>query len=374
MPTCSNHISMLASIIAFQGRGGMNNAASQTNPGGSILDKPLDKGMSSATFDPADMGMAPISASLMVAGHAAPAEFFAAMYNKEKKQVEMMPVCGRGDVFQPQWITRMEDAGMSKLYVYLAEAEAVQEYLERAAGDLIDAPDITRRKKMAVIQELASLNLRLVFGSDMSPRSMTTASTKAQTTVDQLLRVPELLTNLSSVLASDYSLYSHSVNCCMLAMAFGTYLHLPESRIHTLGVGGLLHDVGMAKLPKDLLRKKEELTQAEMRQIQSHVQIGYKLLMPVSSVSLDVLKIVLHHHENADGTGYPQGLHADRIPYQARVIRLVDAYVAMTSERPYRDLRGAFDAAAELIEAMTDHFGKDLVPPFIRFLGSHFVA
>lgn len=341
----------------------------------SVLDRDLDRGLLSVSFDPAKLGMATVSADFLVPGEESPADFFLAMFNKQKRQVEMMPACGKGETFQEKWRAKLKKAEQKKLYVSLEEAPALVKYFDRTAAAVIDNPDATRREKVCLIQEMATLNLQLLFGSDLSTKNLKRAADSAEQTVSQLARDPKLLMNLSAVLKSDFNIYSHCVNACMLAMAFGRQLKLPESMVGALGIGGLLHDVGMTKVPRETLDKEGELTAEEMAKIKQHPRHGYDLLMSIPTVSYDVLMMVLHHHENADGTGYPSGLKAANIPYLARLLRVVDSYDAMTSSRPYHNTPlSPYEAAQTMIANRVEVFGKDTVPAFIGFLGGRYIA
>ena len=340
----------------------------------SILDRPLDRGLFSVDFDPADLGMAPVAYEFLVTGQEAPADLFLALFNRDTKQVEMQPACVKGDIFRDKWRQRLEKAGQGKLYVRMDDAPALQDYFNRCSAAIMSDPKATRRKKVTMIQEMAGLNLQLLFGSDLKPKDLEKAVDNSRDTVGRLAREPQLLSKLTEVLKSDYSVYSHSVNVSLLAMAFGRYIGLPESQVMGLGVGGMLHDIGMAKIPPGVLRKEEALSEAELKMIRAHARQGYQMLLPVSAVSVDVLKMILLHHENADGTGYPEGRTAKNTPFLARILRVVDAYDGMTSPRHYKKARPAVQAAHTLLESMQDQFGTDIVPSFIRFLGSPYVA
>jgi HD-GYP domain-containing protein (c-di-GMP phosphodiesterase class II) len=156
----------------------------------------------------------------------------------------------------------------------------------------------------------------------------------------------------------------------MLGMAFGKYLGFDESRVMALGLGGMLHDVGMAKVPGSLADKEGELTPREKAALRQHPRLGYKMLLPIGAVSYDVLMIVQHHHENADGSGYPAGLPASKVPMPARIVRIIDAYDIMTSNRPDQPAMLPSEAAAVLLGDDMPLYGADLVPEFVRFLGS----
>ena len=340
----------------------------------SILDRPLDQGMLSLSFEPAELGMCAISVEMLAVDEPVPSDLYLALYNAEKRRVEMRSVCSQGEPFRQLWRDRLQRADQQKLYVQLSEPRRLHDYFTEHSDKIIDHPKITRRKKISLVQEMAMFNLQLFFGSSMEPRDLNNMVERSQLTVGRLARDPQLLNSLSEILRADYSTYAHCVNVCMLAMAFGSYLGLHPSRVHSLGMGGLLHDVGMARVPRRILDKRGILTRDEQMAIKRHPRLGYDMLVSVSSVPYDVLMVVLHHHENADGSGYPSGFTAARIPDLAKLLRVVDTYDAMTSMRPYHDALPAYDAATTLIQSMPDQFGADLVPKFIRFLGSPYIA
>ena len=339
-----------------------------------ILDRPLDQGMLSLSFDPTELGLCPMSVEMLVVDQPAPSDLYLALYNADKKRVEMRSVCAQGEVFRQLWRDRLHRADLQKVYVQLSDARRLHDYFTQNSGRIIEDPKITRRKKVSVVQEMAMFNLQLFFGSSLEPRDLASMVERSQDTVGRMARDPQLLSSLSEVLRTDYSTYAHSVNVCMLAMAFGSYLGLHPSRVHSLGMGGLLHDVGMAKIPRRILEKRDPLNHEEHLAIRRHPRLGYDMLVSISAIPYDVLMIILHHHENEDGSGYPSGITTPRIPDLAKLLRVVDSFDAMTSMRPYHDAVPAFDAASTLIKSMPEQFGVDLVPKFIRFLGSPYVA
>ena len=111
--------------------------------------------------------------------------------------------------------------------------------------------------------------------------------------------------------------------------------------------GALLHDIGKLALPDRLLHKPGPLTREEYEQVKYHASIGAEMLEAVDCAE-PLPSIVRHHHENWDGSGYPDGLAGSEIPFGARVLSVVDCYDALTSERPYRP-RLSHERALEMI-------------------------
>lgn len=338
----------------------------------SILDARLKRAGRRVTFNPADLGMAPLSLHVLVPGHPVPADLFLARYDPETGRTEMVPAATKGDQFQARWRDNLVNAGQEKVYVALEEEPALSEYFRRHSREIIDDRQTTRKKKAAFLQEMAVLNLKLMFSSDLSARSLSAAAEKTQQQVELMTRDSQVLTRISDVLQRDYSVYTHAVNVCMLAMAYGRFMNLPDSQLRSLGMGGLLLDVGMARVPPAVLEKKTPLTKMELGLIKNHARQGYELLRPIGAVPFDVLMIVLHHHENADGSGYPEGWTAERTPYLTRVIKVIDAYDAMTSERPRRAAWSPYEAGSRIKAKTPQHYSPEIVSSFLRFLASPF--
>jgi HD-GYP domain-containing protein (c-di-GMP phosphodiesterase class II) len=134
----------------------------------------------------------------------------------------------------------------------------------------------------------------------------------------------------------DSGLFTHSVNVCMLGMAFVQYLGWPQQEAEIFGLGALLHDIGMAFLPRSTWTKTAPLTTEEQEAIKTHPQRGVKFLENFSDLPGTVFFMVAQHHESDDGAGYPLGLPRQAIHPWARLLKLLDTYEAMTSIRPWR--------------------------------------
>ena len=136
--------------------------------------------------------------------------------------------------------------------------------------------------------------------------------------------------------------------------------------IRVLRRAAVLHDIGKLGVPESLLLKQGKLDEAEWQVMQAHVEIGEQLLAPLRTMG-PVRAIVRHHHERWDGTGYPDGLAGIEIPYLARVFQILDAYDALTHERPYRQPLLP-QAALELLrqEADTGKWDPELLTAYIE--------
>ena len=145
-------------------------------------------------------------------------------------------------------------------------------------------------------------------------------------------------------------------------------LELPEKEINNLKVAILLYDIGTAKLPKDILRKKEPLTSAERNIIKEHPTIAtHDILKPIEEVK-DVLPIIKSHHENLDGSGYPNHIKGDSIPISSQIILLIDAYYALISKRPQRRAYSQTEAFDIIRKDIGRKWDEKLVETFISLV------
>lgn len=133
---------------------------------------------------------------------------------------------------------------------------------------------------------------------------------------------------------------NHGIRVSNLAYHVAKRLGLYEDQCHELAVAGMVHDIGKLRVSGYLYGRDEDtLKIEEMKYVRMHSRLGYEILMRYD-YSDYIVASILHHHENYDGSGYPENLTGDEIPVGARILRVCDVYVALTSDRPYRK---AFD-------------------------------
>jgi HD-GYP domain-containing protein (c-di-GMP phosphodiesterase class II) len=133
----------------------------------------------------------------------------------------------------------------------------------------------------------------------------------------------------------DYTYY-HSVNVAVISIVIGAAEGLGKTALYQLGLGALLHDIGKVFVPKEILEKPGKLTPEEFEEIKKHSFLGNRYLREKWNVPGESNVAVLSHHEKYNGTGYPYGIKADKIPYFARIVAVADVYDALTSDRAYR--------------------------------------
>lgn len=171
--------------------------------------------------------------------------------------------------------------------------------------------------------------------------------------------------------AKDPYTKGHSQRVGDLAYEFARHLGIAEGRAERIRVAGLLHDIGKLAVPESLLNKPGPLTRDEFMKVIDHPVIGEEICRPLGSVA-SVLALIRHHHERFDGRGYPDSLAGEAIPYEVRLLSIVDAYDALTSDRAYRPAPLTHQAAVETLqrEAAAGKWDPRLVSEFVSKFGS----
>ncbi|GAP96196.1 response regulator [Leptolyngbya sp. NIES-2104] len=160
----------------------------------------------------------------------------------------------------------------------------------------------------------------------------------------------------------------HCERLVMRGKAFGEFLGLTRSQIRDLMWGGYLHDIGKVGIPDHVLLKKGRLTAEEFQIMKQHVLIGEKICQPLRTMR-GVVPIIRHHHERWDGSGYPDGLEGDRIPFLAQVFQIIDIYDALRSERPYKKPFPPEEALRIIAQEMKQGWrNPELIKEFGRFI------
>ena len=173
--------------------------------------------------------------------------------------------------------------------------------------------------------------------------------------------------------AKDSYTKGHSERVSEYSVLIGKKLGITSDDIYILRIGGLFHDIGKIGVPDAILTKKEKLTDDEYKQIQNHPLIGEEILSKASIFS-DILPIVKSHHEKFDGTGYPEQLKGEQIPYLARIVSVADAFDAMASRRPYRNIINKQDIINEISNNKHTQFDPNIADAFIDILINNYSA
>lgn len=185
---------------------------------------------------------------------------------------------------------------------------------------------------------------------------------------ESVMRHPGALVSLARLKTADEYSYMHSVAVCALMVALGRQLGLDDGQCRSAGLAGLMHDLGKAAIPLEILNKPGRLSEAEFAIVKEHPQRGHEMLVEGRGAGPELLDVCLHHHERMDGKGYPHGLAGEAISLAARMGAICDVYDAVTSNRPYK---AGWDPAESIarMASWKGHFDSTLFAAFVRSLG-----
>lgn len=187
--------------------------------------------------------------------------------------------------------------------------------------------------------------------------------------VESVFRNQDALLPLARLKHQDSYTFEHSVGVCTLMTTFAKSMKLSREIIQELSLGALLHDVGKALVPDEILNKPAKLSDDEFDRMKAHVAEGIRIVDAVADLPAATRQVVAEHHERFDGRGYPQGLPGGSISLYGQMAAIVDVYDAISSERVYQRGLEPTHALRKLLEWSDHHFDPALVQAFIRTLG-----
>ena len=191
---------------------------------------------------------------------------------------------------------------------------------------------------------------------------------QVKTLINVLKKNRRFLLRLGELDRGSYTyIVCHSVNVSILSVAVGDALKLPSHKLIELGMAGLLHELGMFKLPDTFQNANRPLTDIEKRALSAHPLLGYRVLKELGFPP-NVTLAVLEHHEKENGTGYPQGLTGDKIAMSAKILAVASAYDAQIVSRPFRSARNGYASLVELLKESKQAYDENILRRMIFIL------
>lgn len=267
------------------------------------------------------------------------------------------------------------DVAEGQVAVSVAESEAqVDADLLQAASTRRTIAPVTTAVELERAASICAQSKQAVISMFQEARMGKTidvggAQMMVEEIADSVSRNPGALISLARLKTIDDYTYMHSVAVCAMMVSLAKQLGLDEVTTRIAGMAGLLHDLGKATMPMDVLNKPGKLTDAEFSVIKTHPQEGYRMLLAGNNVDAIVLDVCLHHHEKTDGSGYPKGLKADEISLFAKMGAVCDVYDAITSNRPYKTGWDPAESLRKMAEWANGHFDPKVFQAFVKSLG-----
>ena len=233
----------------------------------------------------------------------------------------------------------------NEIQILLKEGERVQAELENVINSIIN--DVGTGKKI----ELKKVNPIV------------------RDIVDLASENHYLLAGLVLMRRKNQYIYEHALSNAVLMIAFAKTYRMDKETQKNFGIGAMLLDIGMTKIPSKILNKREKLKEHEILEIQRHVQYGYDLLSGVDGINECVLEMIAQHHERMNGSGYQFHLKGEEISLAGQMAAIVDVYNAATSDHGYKKAITPVRALADILLKSDSIFNSELVNIFIKATG-----
>jgi CHASE2 domain-containing sensor protein len=282
---------------------------------------------------------------------------------------------GRLDGSRVDWRPHGQLAAVDSAVAEEVLARRALRVLERpgAPGRAVYVPLLAGRLPVGVLV-VESRSARPL--TDVELRTIGTVASQLALTVRSLRLADELRAVLdasveaiaSAVEARDGYTELHCRRLALFSVSMARRLELPPEEIEAIRLGALLHDVGKIGVPDHILLKAGRFSPDERLQMERHVEIGHRILSPITGLAATTTACVRHHHEKWDGTGYPAGLAREQIPLGARIVAVVDVWDALSTARPYKPAFPQAKVRQILEKDRGTHFDPALVDLFFRVL------
>jgi len=308
---------------------------------------------------------------------AAKRKFISTRLLKEGMRIDQSIVDGTGralikkgaylDDFQIEYLKTKGIGG-----IYIVEGQVDPDELElqipQYTRDLIEKSRVPDKPKVQLsesVKEQLGQGVKQLFEDPSSEKFAESSVNMANELTDSILQEDAVAIDLGMLKVSDEYTFRHSVDVAAVSVMIGKTMGMPPEKLHELGIAGLLHDVGKAKIPAEILNKPGKLTDEEFALMKQHTLFGFQILKEKNKFSNDILMGVLQHHEKINGNGYPLKTGQDAIHPYAKIISVADIFDALNTKRPYKD---PFPRAItmEMLMGMTTELEVDIVKALIN--------
>lgn len=187
--------------------------------------------------------------------------------------------------------------------------------------------------------------------------------------VDSIINSPDALLLMAQLKNKDQYTAQHSMNVCIYAIALGRHLNMSVEALRNLGLCGMMHDMGKMFISLEILNKPGKLLPEEQKIMNTHPTRGWKLLQSTHGMYPGAIDVAYNHHERLDGMGYPRGLKDAQIGFFTRIVAIVDAYDAISSDRVYQNGRPHLETIKILSDISGPHLDEGLTIRFIECIG-----
>ncbi len=272
----------------------------------------------------------------------------------------------KGDPIDLEHLDKYEsEKGIQDFYVHRDDYRQYLLYVERIANSLFKNKASEQSEVVEVIKEMTNLTmLELVVNKQVDAKSVAYAMTTIKGCIDVLAGDPKSLFKIFRLMSGQPYLIKHALTTSVFALLLAKMEKIEtEKNLVNLGLGALIHDIGMTMLTYDP-EEKTELLPEERRELHQHPELGKRMLDSIRAITPEVRMIVMQHHEQPNGHGYPNGLHDKQIYFPAKIVAIADSFSALLSVRPFREEAFTPVKAIEIMQEDRGKFDQALLDKF----------
>ena len=251
------------------------------------------------------------------------------------------------------------------LYISDGDMDHYLDYAFERIDRIVASKSIDTEEKSKIVHGIGKRIVQQLISDPRSGSAITHSKRFVESYTDLIFQSREAANNLFAISSTDSYTFSHSINVCTFCLLLGGKLHRNNRVVlQTLGVGGLLHDIGMTQIDQNIIYKKGRLTSTEWEQVRRHPVLGAEMVRE-HGLPEDVQIIVRNHHERYDGSGYPDGLRGEQIHPLARIAAVAEVYDAITSDRVYGKQQNQVRALMEMTST-SNWFAPEVFEALLR--------
>lgn len=268
-------------------------------------------------------------------------------------------------------LERLRESGTEFVYIATSDWDLVQANLEKNLASVFASEAIPQQSKNLIFSHIIIDCIAEVFKNPKKASAFQKCRTMLERLTFRFEKREELLSHFKKLERQyDKYLLIHTAKVTILAMyVYEKLYRAGHKELVEIGVGAMLHDIGMLQIASNITEKTDALTETEYRRVKLHPRYGYDMLCQVWVTDRIPLDITLSHHERFDGSGYPQGLSGQAIPRPAMLVSICDIYCALTMNRPYRSASSP-EQALKTLKSERKIFDPVIFEGFLRILSA----
>jgi len=269
--------------------------------------------------------------------------------------------------------TRLDEYEQSKgidfLYILESDNAKYSEFIEKWIGKAFsNVKELSNKELNNVLNDIVDIAIiEIHANSNVDEKSLNYADKAVHGCIQMLNQSPNSMIKVAQLVSKHPYVMKHSMTTSIFALLLAKADGMKgERNLFNVGLGALIHDIGMSRISFDI-EEREELEAEEWKEVKTHPELGVRLIDGIQGIPREVKLIIMQHHEQPNGSGYPNGIYGSEIYYPAKIVSIADSFSSLISKRPFRDPY----TAREALQIMRDDVGKfdpDLVEKFAQAL------